>query len=157
MGNTTSNHIDLKHVMKNLDKYNTQCSSPGLKTRQMRSRRSPIHAPAEFKQVITVDHDNNYIIKNIQVPNDNYRNVILTLGTQVFNATMVDTVWQINEPIPLFKVPIGECYLTIYGASSGDIKVQYDAYTKLPEYIRLQCENTALVHNNLVYKDGQVY
>jgi hypothetical protein len=157
MGNNASNGpINLDAIMSELDQLST-ATAPTLVNRRI--EKSPTSG-SPYKVVVPVGEQHDDIIKNLRVPDANFRSVILTVGTQVFNGQLNSGAWNFSDAIPLFKIPHETCQLTIY--SIGDqtaipIELTYDSYCDVPVEIKTRCTGQALSSGALMYKNGYVF
>jgi hypothetical protein len=155
MGNAHTRHVNLSSLTQELDK--TVKYSPSQCVRQI----VVTATKPQFKVTIPLggeDNFNGFIIKNIKIPNLNFKSITLTINTVVFHAELKDDMWIFTESIPLFKIPNDVCYLTIYseGIIEHDFDIQYDSYMSMPENVKIKCMDSPVVFKNTLYKDGTV-
>jgi hypothetical protein len=95
------------------------------------------------------------VISNIRIPDAEYKNVLLTVGTHVFNGTLgSDSQWCFNCTIPLFKIPDEPCHLTIYTLKDEQSSVNLK-YQSFPG-IKSMCRETSIKSDGLIYSNGHV-
>lgn len=158
MGNNTScGLIKLDAIMHELD----QLTTPRMVNRRVeKALTSPTTNP--YKTVVSVGEQQDDIIKNLQVPDDDFRSVVLSVGTHICEGKLnTDTrTWQFASVIPLFKIPDEPCHLTIYSLAdvcASPVKLMYDSYRDVPVDIKTRCSSQALSHGQLVYSGGVVF
>lgn len=155
MGNTQSiKTIKLSTIINDL----TKLDSSVVRTRVVQQND---HDETPYKVVIPVGEYDDDIITNICVPDSEFKNVVLAIGTQIFCGNLLDDKqWHFDIAIPLFKIPTEQCTLSIYTLNDVEgvapINLNYDSYSA-PETVKLNCIGNPITSGTLVYDGGCVY
>lgn len=99
------------------------------------------------------------VVKNITIPDKNFRNVILFIGSEIIPGEYVSERWEFNKTFPLFDIDRKKCYIKIYTIDSyiDEIDVEYDECVTISNSHKDMCRESGMFSDNLIYTGGQVY
>ena len=95
------------------------------------------------------------ILQDISIPDDNYKKVLLTVGTHSIPGILKNGKWVFNCTIPIFKIPDDPCKVTIYSLNDGNSSPVELSYFSYPD-LKMKCKNSPIVSDGLIYQSGQV-
>lgn len=128
-------------------------------------------SPLQTSRRVTLDFDNDSlkleipfsgdgkdIMNNFTLPNDNYRNVVLSIGSALVDGTLnKDTnMWEFNGMfVPFFRLNKNECKFIVYPSpktpqSTTDVDISYQTF-ECDKNDLVSCKNKTLQHGNILY------